>query len=275
MLVFNNFLKLITKLLITKNFNNLKNSKACKAILFNDYISKEIIINGIYEKNECECILKKLINKSDKKKNFIDIGANLGNHSIFFSEFFNKIYAFEPNKVIYSLLNFNTKEYKNIKTFNLGLSNNNTIKKIYYNNENYGGGSVFKENKSLFKNKKIFTQNIKLKKLDNIKLGREKVAIVKIDVEGHEYEVLRGMQKILASDSPILLIEIDNIYNKNLTRKIFNYLKKNNYLFYYEMVKKTYWPLNLILTNLKIKYIQNFKNKYYSLVICSKYKINL
>ena len=49
----------------------------------------------------------------------IDVGANIGNHSIFFSKFFKKVYSFEPQESVFKLLenNVNMNNLENIKIF--------------------------------------------------------------------------------------------------------------------------------------------------------------
>ena len=61
--------------------------------------------------------MEKFINeKLPDSKNFsaLDIGANIGNHSVFLSKFFKKIHSFEPNPKTYDVLSLNSK-YSNTK----------------------------------------------------------------------------------------------------------------------------------------------------------------
>ena len=58
---------------------------------------------------------KKFIKLIGKEINFsIDIGANVGNHSVFFSKKFDKVLAFEPLPMALKLLKINTEKYSNI-----------------------------------------------------------------------------------------------------------------------------------------------------------------
>lgn len=87
-----------------------------------------ININGRYENSQLqlveEFIRQKLPNAKDQI--VLDVGANIGNHSVFFSKFFKKVYSFEPNPITYEVLKINSKyvtEFKNIEPLNFGLSN--------------------------------------------------------------------------------------------------------------------------------------------------------
>ena len=73
-----------------------------------------------------------------------------------------------------------------------------------------------------------------------------KISLIKIDVNGHELSVVKGLNNIIKKDKPALIIETDKNINK-----IDNYLKKLNYKKYsfirkkksFEKIKNTY-PLN-------------------------------
>lgn len=70
-----------------------------------DHIGDEIFINGLYEMNLLhglfDCVLGRF---SDKflHGTCLDVGANIGNHSLFWSTRFKSVYAFEPNPIFLS-----------------------------------------------------------------------------------------------------------------------------------------------------------------------------
>lgn len=70
-----------------------------------------INLDGRYENTELtlleQFIKKKLPNSH--KNTALDIGANIGNHSVFLSKFFNHVYSFEPNPITYDVLLLNAK----------------------------------------------------------------------------------------------------------------------------------------------------------------------
>ena len=96
----------------------------------------------------------------------------------------------------------------------------------------------------------------KLEKLDNLKI-KLKTSFVKIDVEGHDYEVLLGMKKFIKKNLPVILVE----YNRNNFNKILLLLKKNYQPFIFKNIIKKFEFLN----KKKIRLIQNnsfFKNNF-------------
>ena len=149
-------------------------------------------------------------------KNIIDLGANIGTHSIIYSNYTNgTVYSFEPQKVVFDILNKNVElnKCKNIITHNFGGSN---INKKFYMNACYKN----KDNQGAFKIDETLdnTNGLEIECRIIDELNIENVCYIKIDVEGHEYEALLGLKKILLRDHPSLMIEIhDSCPTKNLS----------------------------------------------------------
>ena len=83
-------------------------------IILNDWIGLKILTDKYYEKDEIE-VLKKHFNDNIKNNTFVDVGANIGNHSLYFQKYFRRIISFEPQKKIFKILKLNTEDFKNIK----------------------------------------------------------------------------------------------------------------------------------------------------------------
>lgn len=184
------------------------------------------------------CDEKKLINSilGKKKIVYVDIGANQGSYINYLSSFLNfkKIYAFEP------IIELNQKIKKNnptlnIKIYNLALSNLNK-KRDFFQYKVSSQSSLYKQNntfKSLMKlDKKIKVQT---KKFDSVFNNFKKIDFCKIDVQGEDPNVLRGMKKHLAKKK-IRLVKIEIIFISlyiNVEPNFYNileFMKKNEYL---------------------------------------------
>jgi len=164
-------------------------------------------------------------------KNIIDLGANIGTHSIIYSNYTKGIvYSFEPQKMIFDILNKNVElnNCKNIVTHNFGGSN---IDSKFYMNACY----TDKDNQGAFQIDRTLNETngleIECKIIDNLNI--QNVGYIKIDVEGHEYEALLGIKNILINDHPTLMIEIHNSSpTKNLT---FIFLEELGYKNHYRL----------------------------------------
>ena len=125
------FLKIIY--VVKKILLKLILSKESKfVIVMDDLISNEIILKGYHEKNEINLILKFLKKSLPENINMIDVGANIGNHSVFFGKYFKKIYSFEPNPILFKILEGNVMLNKldhKIQLFNFALGNRIETKK--------------------------------------------------------------------------------------------------------------------------------------------------
>ena len=185
----------------------------------NNYIEWNIFFLGGYEKGEL-ALYRRVLKNLYKDPLMLDIGSNNGSHSLYLSRYCNKIFSFEPDKRIYKLLNKNLQlnRIKNIETFNLALSDLNKKNRIFYssNDFNLGTGSLNKDH-NLNNKKEILVSSIKG---DQIYNKVSKVDFIKIDVEGHELNVLEGLRKIIEEFSPTIAIEISNKSLKLIRNKL-------------------------------------------------------
>ena len=137
----------------------------------------------------------------------IDVGANIGFYSYFLSKIFRTVHAFEPIENISTDLNDYTLINKNISLHNYALSDTNESALISVpilkdkNVLNYGYASL--------KNKFDKTKQIKIHKKTLDSFNIEKIDFIKIDVEGHENEVLEGGINSIKKNMPLMLIELE------------------------------------------------------------------
>jgi len=222
-------LKYLTRFFLKKISYLNKSFQTSQFVLFNnDYISNDILIDGYYEFKELK-ILCEWLKKKKKLNLVIDVGANIGNHAIFFSNYFKNVISFEPNTNSYKLLDMNTFKKKNIKIYNFGLSNMGQIKDFYSYENNYGGSSIIKN-----KNLKFSKIKAKFKKFDNLRFYK-KADLIKIDVEGEELNVLKGMSNYLEKYKPIIVFECQEKEIFNGTSKVIKFLKNKKYKNFYSI----------------------------------------
>lgn len=180
------------------------------AIYSFDHIGLKVNMDGIYEKESLYVIfdyLSKILGLDAMKSMCaIDVGANIGNHSLFFSNYFNRVYSFEPNPKTFDLLFLNAKNAKNanIIPYNYGLGRERSVHRFLTSAQNIGGSKVVSEVGDLGPDE-IYVDISKLDDLDF--LANENIGLVKLDVEGFELDVVLGGANILRHHSPIILFE--------------------------------------------------------------------
>jgi len=165
----------------------------------------ECINFGNYEKKELEALVQII----PKKGNFLDIGANIGWHSLIIANFFKnlKVHSFEPIKKTYNFLLKNIKSnfLKNIKAYNFGFYNENKEILFFTYPEGSGNSSI----RNLSNKRNIELQKAQVKILDDFVNDREvRVDFIKCDVEGAELFVFLGAKKILSKNKPIVFCEM-------------------------------------------------------------------
>lgn len=152
----------------------------------------------------------------------LDIGANIGYNTLICSEY-GPVESFEPlfHEFVSRNVSQNELNHKvNIHPF--GLSDVNEKINIYLplpqeGEINYGGTSM-NPDKS---HNKDFCYEVETKVLDEIL--DEPISFVKMDVEGHEERVLKGMSELLKKYKPYTLVEIHDIENSKIPTFMYNH----------------------------------------------------
>ena len=219
------FLIPMRKMLTKISENHLKEGNRQIVFPAFDYISNEITLDGVFEKKELETFFSWLnsLAISTKESVCIDIGANIGNHSLYFSDYYRKVYSFEPSEKIFNVLSLNSKLVNNIQCFNFGCSNEDKTALLYSISTNRGGSYISSEEKE------GETEKIEVKPLDAALQDIGNIGLIKIDVEGHEYEVLEGAKKTIKDNMPIILFEQhENDFSDNSSPSI-EFLRKVGY----------------------------------------------
>jgi FkbM family methyltransferase len=136
----------------------------------------------------------------------IDVGANAGLFSYAMSKRFSKVYAFEINDgLTQDLESYNP---GNIDIINIGLSSREGSAVLYIPIVNgvllTGWASLAQGNCP--DAQEYIEKPVHVCTLDKFNISP--VSFIKIDVEGHEIEVLKGAVHTLHRDRPVVLIEV-------------------------------------------------------------------
>uniref|UniRef100_A0A6C0DCE5 Methyltransferase FkbM domain-containing protein n=1 Tax=viral metagenome TaxID=1070528 RepID=A0A6C0DCE5_9ZZZZ len=159
---------------------------------------------------------------SDINQCAIDIGANIGYHSIYMSKKFKQVYSFEPQKEIFNILNLNIKKNNitNIITYNNAVGNENKKIKLSCSNNSI--------HNSIKKIDEDGCESVNMIRLDDIQ-RLNNIGYIKIDVEGYEYNVLLGAINLIKKYRPIIIFEEHNDIKMFDTPNTINLLEELNY----------------------------------------------
>lgn len=157
---------------------------------------------------------------------FVDIGVNVGQTLLKLRAVSSDTpyIGFEPNSTClhYCKKLIELNNFKQTELIPVGLSENNLILSLYlYNDSDSDSGASIIEDFRAAKNikKKIYVPIFNLASVKKT-IAIPRVAIIKIDVEGAELEVLRSFSELLAADRPIIIIEILPTYHSENTARL-------------------------------------------------------
>ncbi len=169
-----------------------------------DYIGGRIRKYGLYEYTALQFLLPLLVRMGSPV--VLDIGANIGNHALAFSHHAKAVYAFEPIPEIFQLLKENITQngLDHVHALNRALSDDTGDATIYINRAgNLGSSSLYQ------RNNQSESQTIRRQRGDDAlaELGLDTVDFIKLDVEGHELNVIQGLEGTLGRCRPLVLME--------------------------------------------------------------------
>lgn len=143
-----------------------------------------------------------------------DVGANIGIYSLIASKKIGengKVFSFEPSAWAYERINknLNLNSCRNVEVFKVGVSNHSDIVSFYKCDDDAFNSILNKQMRKCIEEIKIDVLTI-----DDFcnKKQIKKLNVLKIDVEGADYLVLKGADNVISNFHPIILCE----YNKFL-----------------------------------------------------------
>ncbi len=196
---------------------------------------------GRYEESN----LRVLLSFVSDKTVFLDIGANLGFFTLQLAMRLmrvGQVYSFEPHPKVFDLLNrslFLNGFRSAVKAHNFCLSDSDGPVELHYPLGHLGGGHV-----SLGGGGGSFTRvQSTMKAFDNVVDPNFSCDLVKIDVEGHELAVLRGMRRTLVNSPSIKILFEKLSGNSGIEAELKTYLDEFGLALYGVGANATLKPL--------------------------------
>jgi FkbM family methyltransferase len=182
------------------------------AVVSSEHIGRTVTIEGLYEKELllalCGPVLSRLIPEANLCA-AIDVGANVGNHTMYFARFFRSVIAFEPNPPVACILRANVllnDLASRVRVVELGLSDAAAELPFAVNASNLGG--------SRFVEQRVTGMPlISVSRGDDALSGLEisdRIGLIKLDVEGMELPAIEGLINTISRDHPLIVFEANS-----------------------------------------------------------------
>lgn len=173
----------------------------------------------------------------------LDIGANIGAHTLRLAKKVGatgRVFAFEPAEYAYRKLlrNVSLNEFNNVHAFQLALSDKNIKQQTIRLRSSWPTDGRYVDGESI----------VDLQRLDDWCSDHhlEWVDLIKLDVDGNEFEVLNGARGLLERSRPILITEVGAWHFEDLSKNPFEILRQLDYRFWNAKSLSEYQDLNAI-----------------------------
>ena len=178
--------------------------------MLSNNIDFNVYYYGAFEKHVLHFLGDTLKAVAPEKGVFIDIGANVGQHSLYMQRLAGTVIAFEPWQPVRARFErqIAANGIGNIEVQPLGVSNDNSRLPFYApSGSNAGVGSF---DASSVDKGNLPAGELELVRGDDFFAARPelKIDLIKIDVEGFEKFALQGLQVTLAKNRPVVICEL-------------------------------------------------------------------
>ena len=225
----------------------------------------------IYYRKSKESELEILSLLCDKSLISIDVGASDGLYLAPMRKYSKLCIAFEPRSFAKSELDFMFRKCHNVIIEEFALSNYTGDAKLQIFKEDEGRSTIEAVN-DLKSEGMVEIVNVPVIKLDDYNIQGE-VGFIKIDVEGHEENVIKGAVRTINKYHPNILVEIEERHNKGSFDRVALILEAEEYEGFIYQDRKLNSVNDLDINDLQnIKYFgsSDYKNNFIFI-----HKINL
>lgn len=166
---------------------------------------------------------------------FLDVGANIGYFSLLAAQIVGKtgkVIAFEPMERLFLQIQDSVEinKYDTVEVANYACGDKQMVTTLHIPQHNLGGSSLVKHIDS------VQTESVNVTTIDHYTRDLSHVDVIKIDVEGFEYEALRGAVRCIEKHVPKIILEFNpSAYaaiSVNRAEDLLVFLKERHYRIY-------------------------------------------
>lgn len=187
----------------------VRNATGLFAGNLSSFVDRRMYLFGGYEEQFLNTFLAFM--PAGRRGVILDVGANAGTHSLAFSSFFAQVHAFEPNPALWSgfTRNMAINNLENVRLHKIGLGDQSTELPFYsIEKSNFGLGTCSPVEQYDLPLKEIATVQVARGDDYLLEQGIGPIDAIKIDVQGFEPEVVRGLKGVMACDRPFVWVEV-------------------------------------------------------------------
>jgi FkbM family methyltransferase len=173
-------------------------------------IDFQVFVNGAYEKYGLALMRDQLAQRGPAHTAIaVDVGANVGHHTLFLATLCAQVHAFEPYPPVLARLRRQVADnhLDHVTIHDFGMGEVDAALPFYPpDQDNLGVGSFIEGHHQ----SNLPVNSLQIKQGDQVVLGLDlpRLDLIKIDVEGFEPEVLAGLKNTLARYQPAVLFEM-------------------------------------------------------------------
>ncbi|CAN7658450.1 FkbM family methyltransferase [Pseudoduganella sp. LjRoot289] len=188
-----------------------------------------------YHRGEPE--IRLLSQLSSAGRDAIDAGANIGTYTYFLRKHARRVYAFEPNPNLATRL---SRQFPKVVVRNLALSDK--LGEVVLKMPIDAQGNELHELSSIVQNFQCSTRDFPIKSVTIDSQRFDNIGFLKVDVEQHEREVLRGAMETIRRCRPTILTEVSPLKYDDALPEVFSFLTRHAYVGWFRFAG-TWLPL--------------------------------
>lgn len=196
---------LAIKALVRSQWKSLRATSPRLAVVPHEHVGLAVLTNGLYEREELDCLTRMIVAQGLADGICLDIGANIGNHAVIWSRLFERVICFEPNPHMGAILraNLTLNACANVRVIDAGLGTEDGQLPFSFHEEGNDGTGTFARGKG-DRTLPVRHGDTLLEELD---LAGSRISFIKCDVEGFEHAVFQGLEQTLRQHKPVVAFE--------------------------------------------------------------------
>lgn len=176
------------------------------AVVATDLIGQAVVAEGLYERDDL-AMMRQVLRRQGQGGIMIDVGANIGNHTLALSDLFDRVICYEPHPVTRLLLEANIAlagtRHVTVRPFALGDCAAEVTLRVV-DPGNLGSARISDAGSDPGHNVSVRLGDTDLDEA----LGKdEAIRLVKLDIEGYEPRAIRGLMRHLRQHQPLVAFE--------------------------------------------------------------------